>query len=343
MKIPELTWPAEQVAYDDDLLLSINAGTVTLLVRGRNAWQSTWVRHYLRNATLYTDTDSAKYGAEPQRGPGNVFYVIDAPALLLSGRQSYVVLCDAHPDNPFGAYKGLTSSVVQSIHGAWADGLFPGISVRDAVATFRHNSGQWSGSAPSEHSLRTGRLESADPFMLRRTTMRSLISRPIGSNYYLQWDENEKGNRYNRRGANAIARGWSEALAAAVGAADALYDDIEPLRHHRDVVLAAMPKSQWLEKRAREQAHERTRKQAAYELWSAAADRVADLEDALWDAEAERRQAQEDRMKPADTSAKIRAQRERFEAAVAAEERLTAEHLRAEAVADELWRAYTQA
>ena len=342
MKIPELTWPTE-IGYDDDLLLTIQAGTVTILVRGRNAWQSTWVRHYLRNAALYTDTDSAKYGAEAQRGPGNVFYVIDAPALLLSGQRSHVVLCDAHPDNPFGTFTGLTSSVTQSIHGAWVDGLFPGISVRDAVAAFRHTSGHWSGQAPNEHSLRTGRLESPESFVLQRGTMQSLVSRPIGSNYYLQWDENQKGNRYSRVGTNTIAREWSESLREAVGVSEALHADIEPLRHHRDVVLAAMPKSVWQAKQVRDQAERRARKQAAYELWNEATDRLADLEDAVWDAEVERRQAQDARMKPADTSAAVRVQRERYEAAVAAETELTAEHERTEAKVDELWRAYTQA
>jgi hypothetical protein len=343
MKIPELSWPTEPSAYDEDLLLSVTPGTVTLLVRGRNAWNSTWVRHYLRNATLYTDTQSAKYGAESQRGPGNVFYVIDAPALLLTGMQSNVVLCDAHPDNPFGNFTGLRSSVVESMHGAWVNGLFPGISVRDAVAAFRHTSGHWSGSTPSEHSLRTGRLESSDQFLMKRVEMQSLVSRPVGSKYYLQWDNHEKGNRYTRRGTNAVSKGWNEALAEALDGSVLSPTGIGPLRRHRDEVLRALPKSVWLEKRSRDQAEERARKQSAYEAWDAATDRVAELEDAIWDAEVEREAAQAARLKPADTSAGIRAQRERYEAAVAEETRLQEEHARAEAEADKLWLAYTQA
>jgi hypothetical protein len=44
VRIPELTWPVQcDTAYDDDLLLDITSGSVFLLIRGRNAWHSTWV------------------------------------------------------------------------------------------------------------------------------------------------------------------------------------------------------------------------------------------------------------------------------------------------------------
>lgn len=153
---------------------------MVLLVRGRNAWNSTWVRHYLRQATLYTDVASARTGAEHRRGPGNVFYIFDAPAILLIGQSINVVLCDAHPDNPFGAFTGFSSTPTDSIYGPWVDGLFPGVSVRDAVRAFHHNSGHWSGPTPSEHSLRSGRLDNPSLLSKSQRTKTSLFSRGIG-------------------------------------------------------------------------------------------------------------------------------------------------------------------
>lgn len=341
MKIAELSWPPHVQDYDEDLLVDVTPGTVVLLIRGRNAWHSTWVRHYLRNATLYTDVPSAKLGAENQRGPGNVFYVIEAPALLLSGEQSNVVLCDAHPDGPFGAFTGVTAEVTQSLHGPWLDGLFPGVSIRDAVAAFRHTSSHWSGPRPSEHSLRTGRLESKEQFDAGSRGMQSLVSRPVGSNYLLQWDPNSKGNRYTREGTRRLARQWS-AMVSEVdqGQIDGV-TRAKNLAQHRDEVLQALPRSQWLAKKV--EAERQARKAAAYARWDEASDRVADLESALWDAEYERDAAREARMTPESTSAGIRAQRERFEVAMAEVDRLRSELEKAEAEVDDLRDQYVRA
>jgi hypothetical protein len=237
MKIPELRWPSEPPPYDEDLLLDIWPGTVVILIRGRNAWHSTWVRHYLRNSTLYTDVPSAKLGAENQRAPGNVFYIVEAPALLLRGTMSNVVLCDAHPDNPFGHFTGLDATVTASAYGDWIDGVFPGVSVSDAATAFQHNSGHWSGSVPSEHSLRTGMLDSADLFDTTTHSMQSLVSRPIGSNYHLQWDPHSTGNRYTQSGAARVARGWAEITAGVVAGATEPQTRAEQLRRHRQDVI----------------------------------------------------------------------------------------------------------
>lgn len=237
MKIPELRWPSEPPPYDEDLLLDIWPGTVVILIRGRSAWHSTWVRHYLRNSTLYTDVPSAKLGAENQRAPGNVFYIVEAPALLLRGTMSNVVLCDAHPDNPFGHFTGLDATVTASAYGDWIDGVFPGVSVSDAATAFQHNSGHWSGSVPSEHSLRTGMLDSADLFDTTTHSMQSLVSRPIGSNYHLQWDPHSTGNRYTQSGAARVARGWAEITAGVVAGATEPQTRAEQLRRHRQDVI----------------------------------------------------------------------------------------------------------
>lgn len=342
MKIPELRWPSEPSPYDHDLLLDIRVGTVVILIRGRNAWHSTWVRHYLRNSTLYTDVPSAKLGAESQRGPGNVFYIVEAPALLLRGMLSNVVLCDAHPDNPFGYFTGLDSTVTASGYGDWIDGVFPGVSVRDAATAFQHNSGHWSGSVPSEHSLRTGMLDSAHLFETTAHSMQSLVSRPIGSNYHLQWDPHSPGNRYTLSGASRVTERWAEIVAGVVQGASEPAARAEQLRRYREDVLRALPRSQWLSQKQRIEAEQRRARSFAEERWSDAYDRAAALEEALLEAEAEQTAAQAARMAPATTSAAVRAQRERVEAANMEVARLTVELATAEIEADELWTRYIQ-
>lgn len=340
MKVSDLSWPAVQPEYDDDLLLNIRAGTIVLLIRGRNAWHNTWVRHYLRNATLYSDVPSAKRGAEGQRGRGNVFYIVEAPALLLSGQASRVVLCDAHPDNPFGEFRGFNSSPTQSIHGAWIDGIFPGVSVRDAVAAFHHRSGHWAEPLPGEHSLRTGRLDSADPFDARAGSMRSLVSRAIGTDYLLQWDADSPGNRYSRRGAAAVAKQWTEITGDVLKGQTQSESQTKRLQQYRLEVLDALPKSQWTVKKELAEAEERARRREALLKWTDALDQVRELKARLHRAALERDAANEARMRPASTSAGVRKQRERVESATAEFMRLTGELERAEANAEALRRQY---
>ncbi|MCL3836273.1 hypothetical protein [Aeromicrobium duanguangcaii] len=322
MKIPELRWPTEKSTYDDDLVLEVMSGTVVLLIRGRNAWHSTWVRHYYKNAHLYGDIPSAKQAAERQRGPGNVFYIVEAPALLLCGQRTNAVLCDAHPDNPFGAFTGFDVKSAETPLGTWVDGVYPGVSVRDAVTAFRHYSGHWSGPHPDVHSLRTGALETIDLFDTSRGAMKSLTSRAVGSNYYLQWVDSP--TRYARRGADAIERRWRVSLSR-TGAPD--LTSTQRLRHYRDKTLKVMPKTQWLEKR-----------QSVFRRLTEADEVVARLDDLVTDAEIERDRASRARMSPAATAAGLREQRERFERAMAEIDRLRADLARAESEAHELWR-----
>lgn len=63
---------------------------VAVLVRGRNAWHSTWVRHWFRNSHFYADQRSAQLGAESLRERGNAFYVRDRAAYrLVRNEQPY--------------------------------------------------------------------------------------------------------------------------------------------------------------------------------------------------------------------------------------------------------------
>lgn len=316
MRIPELTWPAQDdTPYDDDLLLDIISGTIVLLIRGRNAWHSTWVRHYLRNATLYSDVSSAKTGAEGQRAPGNVFYIVEAPAIQLRGAVSNVVLTDAHPDNPFRSFTGMNVQVQRHQLGAWIGGVFPGVSVRDAVAAFHCNSGYWKNPRPNEHSLRAGRLDPGVSISRNRGKLQSLNSKAYGSNYSLGWIDDPMNTHYTRQGANAIAKQWSQFIedAGAAGTEDSLRARL--FGTYRDHQLGAMPHSIWQRKKV-QHAEARQKLQAdARTSWLEQHMLASSLAAKLREAQQEYAEAREDRMHPAETSSGIRAQRERVQAA----------------------------
>ncbi len=340
MKISALRWPAGTLDYDADLLVDMQAGTVVLLIRGRNAWHGTWVRHYLKNATLYTGVPSAKIGAENQRGPGNVFYIVEAPALLLIGERTNVVICDAHPNDPFGAFSGVSNSVHPSPLGHWVDGLFPGVSMRDAVAALRHDAGHWSGPPPAQHSLRTGVVETAQQFDTADRAMISIVSRAVGSHHRLEWNKNAAGNRYSRDGVDAVTKAWNQLVAEAVMGPAPLAARAKQLAWYREDVLKALPRSQWLQVKARADGEKREARQVAYDRWRKSVDSVAKLENALHEAEGERGEASRARLTPASSSAGLRKQRERLESAKAEVERLSTEFAEAKTASEGLRKIY---
>ncbi len=343
MKIPELTWPyTDNADYDDDLLLDVTIGTVALLIRGRNAWHSTWVRHYLRNATLYTDVTSAKRGAEPQRERGNVFYVDEVPAVQLRGSVSNIVLCDAHPDSPFASFAGFGVGPQESSLGNWVGGLFPGVSVKDAAAAFLNVSGYWSGPTPDAHSLRTGRLDSGFTLSTGEGKLQSLVSEARGAKYPLGWNPRLSGSRYNRRGVNALRRKWEGLLETA--RAEELDDASrkQAFIYYRNIGLKAMPESVWRKLKIEREKELRAERDRPLNAWRAAYEISQRLEAQMTRAELELEAAEKDRMRPAETSEGIRLQRERLTAAAEEFERRKTEFCEAERIEEELYDLYLQ-
>lgn len=342
MRIPELRWDENPAGmYDEDLLVDIRVGRVVLLIRGRNAWHSTWVRHYLRDSTLFTDVSSAKAGAEAKRGRGNVLYIVEAPALQLVGARGSVVLCDAHPNDPFGKFTGINEVVHRSKDGDWLGGVFPGVSVRDAVSAFAHDSGYWKAPMPNEHSLRTGRLGLGVDLINKRGSLESYESQAVGVDYFLRWTAGSEGSRYTRRGANAVARSWTVLLLAA-GIDDEDDADLRrrKLAQYRNEKLKAIPHSLWKARKASNDREVVEALSAAREAWFAELDRVDNLERALEEAESEFARAREERMMPAETSAEMRRQRERMEAAESTVRMRKAELTEAEQEAERLEGVY---
>ena len=202
MRVESIDWAELRQFGASERLLEVLPARVAMLSRGRNAWRSNWIETYQGETAMFSNSESARLAAEPLRGPGNVFYVNDAPALVLRGVRVSCVLVDFHPDNPFGRYTGLGKRGPRS-------GLYPGIPLTQAILTFRNLSGCWSGPTPSEHSLRSGRLNDVRNLTkLDRRRLGSFASFAQGTDWNLGWREN--ASRFSRAGTYAVAKGWAE-------------------------------------------------------------------------------------------------------------------------------------
>ena len=184
MKLASLAWKNHPDA--DDVLLNITASTVSVLVRGRNAWHSTWVRHWFHNSHFYSDHRSAQIGAEPLRERGNVFYVRDRPAIVLHGPTSRIVVFDGFDAEPFKHFAGITEDVVSTPVGNYFEGVFPGTTLREAVDAFRPGSSWWAMGHTSNNDVQFASVpDQARLVALRTTNLQETTSHPQGSGYLL--------------------------------------------------------------------------------------------------------------------------------------------------------------
>jgi hypothetical protein len=315
MKIHDLKWPERDRDYDEDLLLDIEAGIIAYLHRCRNACNSKWVSHRFWNTQLFSDVASATFGAEELRERGNVFYVREVPALLLRSPSEAVIICDIHDSAPFARFTGLDTEPVESSTGRWIDGIYPGVSLRDAVHAFDGWSGNWDGAKDSEYSILTGMVTADFRFASREGELQSLISHPQGSSYMLGWTPEYSPSPPSASGTEALAARWREVCEPATQDAAASGVRAESLATYRNRVLDAKPVSQWLHEQETARAAAEAIRDARRQAWADAREHLEQLELRLRDAEAEVSAAASQRLRPADTSAGIRAQRERLEQA----------------------------
>lgn len=218
VKLEEPVWG--RISDPDDILLDVATCTVTILVRGRNAWHSTWVRHWFRNSHLYTDSRSARQGAESLRGPGSKWYVRERPALLLVASRSKIVAFDGFGENPFGQFWGVTEEPVETPVGAYLEGIFPGVTLKEAVQRFGGDSRFWSRHRDSNnvrfgHAL--GNIELAG---LTSAGYRSWTSYPQGSDYPLGWSADDT-DQPELEGLQRQVASWQQLLEKLHGASEA--------------------------------------------------------------------------------------------------------------------------
>lgn len=221
MKFTDLTWDTTRV--DKDILLDVTACRVSVLVRGRNAWRNTWVRHWFHNSHLFSDLPSAQRGAEPYRERGSHFYVHERPALLFSGLYSRYVVFDGfgvtNREQPFGKFVGVDERLQGTAVGSYCAGIFPGVTMREAAGQLR-SQGNWERTV-TDNSLRFGSVPSnGDTAPLNGTGFEVRESIPQGSDRYLGWSI-----EHRRIDTSAVLRHqerWQQMLESLDGVPDAI-------------------------------------------------------------------------------------------------------------------------
>lgn len=73
------------------------------LVRGRNAWHSTWVQHYYPGC-MATKLLDVERNAEEKRTFGSVFYVKELPAIAVQTKSGVLVVTEINTDAPLSGY-----------------------------------------------------------------------------------------------------------------------------------------------------------------------------------------------------------------------------------------------
>jgi hypothetical protein len=204
---------------EKDILIGIATKRVTLLVEGRNAWHSTWIRRYRGDAAMFTNQSSARDAAERRRKQGSVFYVFDTPALLLFGVRTTCIATDIHPENPFHGFKGFRqptpAQVKMGNHVAtfgWR-GIVPGISMSTAFRTVGAHESLWERRNPDEYSFIRGTVgDGREVTDLDEGDLHSISSFAQGSEYRLGWRKREQ--HYSTTGTYKVADTWYDQLRA---------------------------------------------------------------------------------------------------------------------------------
>lgn len=206
MKIPRLVWNSEIDGWDD-LLFEIKPCKVALLVRGRNAWHSTWVEHFIRDADLYSNVTSAKKGAEVLRERGNVFTILEAPAIRLVGQNRSFVFVDANQDKGFSRFQGQNFEICESEYGRFIDGLHCGISLRGASEVILDLERYWNNPVLSSQVILSGETSGLNEIEECSEEFRTFKSKAVGSKFTLAWDEGD--NEFIGDYVFSIAHQWA--------------------------------------------------------------------------------------------------------------------------------------
>jgi hypothetical protein len=201
-----------------DVLFHIVPKRVTLLVEGRNAWHSTWIREYQDNAVMFTNQSSARLAAEYRRKQGSVFYVFDAPALLLLSVHTNCIVTDFHTENPFGGFVGFRQPpevqrrIGNRVYTLIRPGIVPGVSMSTAMSSIGAHESMWEKRNPSQHSFVRGSVGDGRDLADLDGELQSVCSFPQGAGYRLGWREGQQ--RYSTAGTQKVADAWSEQLDA---------------------------------------------------------------------------------------------------------------------------------
>lgn len=293
---------------DDNCLLDVQAGTIAALVRERNAWHRTWVRHRFENTHLFSDVASAKLGAEELRQRGNTFRIQQQPALLLRGSAATAIVCDFGLV-PFANFVGFAEEPIDTSWGLCADGIVPGVSLRDAIAAL-HSSNNWTGGHQGEDDILCGLVEQHFAFSEANDELDHISSYAVGSQYLLSWVRHRSPSADIFLGTEAAVAQWQQQVNRALESAPKTDSRTEAFHYFLNNVLRAEPTSRWAERMHALRIQARERLSTTSNDVVSAQRQVQALTDALNEAERKVQSAKDAYFPPAETSAGIRAQRE---------------------------------
>jgi hypothetical protein len=193
--VESINWAAEQELLAAPLL-GVKPARLYVVIRGRNAWHSTWVQNYSGPYALSVSFHAAAAHAERRRKQGSVFYISEVPGIALQSEEGPVALVEFHSDNCFGKWD-LSAGV---------DYLQLGTPI-GAVMRSLGPYGHWRGRIPSKHSFITGKANWGSVALLEaRKPLKRWQSRSVGGQYALDWEQYR--SRYTRAGVNKVIRAF---------------------------------------------------------------------------------------------------------------------------------------
>jgi len=247
MHISKKVW-SRVAPEDENLLMDVRACKVALLIRGRNAWHGTWVQHFMQNAEMYTTIESAKNGAEHLRAPGNVFYVLEVPALLLLGKITSTVHVETSNERPFEHFAGIGNWTNKSVLGNFREGIYPGVSLRDAARVIENTRLFWGENRFSSRNMLAGHVTSLDDLAFKTRSLQAFRSFGQGSEYLLGWEIFE--NNFVSKNVIALEKAWNRDLRIALNGNNV--QTIEALVSGTAEQGSYMSKSEWAERLSQE-------------------------------------------------------------------------------------------
>lgn len=209
-------------------------------------------------------------------------------------------------------------------HGRWIDGIFPGVSLRDAVASFDASSRHWKGVRKDEYSIHSGLVPADYELPTGDGEFVAFESYSMGGRYEMGWVPDRSRSGADPIWAQHIVERWAQLVDAALRTSPDRSDRRASFIHYRDITLGAQPHSQWLVEQEARRAAESAQWDKLWKVSDAVRAQVWRLESELRLAEAELNTAVEAQFHVAETSVGVRAQRLRVEAAKTATTELEA-------------------
>jgi len=158
-------------------------GVLNILVvdSGRNAWNATWSRKFAEEKAFFIDIESAKKYAEDNRKQGTVFTIAPTPCLYFRLDGIYIFLMDIASNKPFSKWKINRKLKSKNL-----------IILEDFYELFRLNSNNWNYPIPDEENFDVSYVISQISLKeLEISNLNCYKSQPVGSGYYLKWNEVE--------------------------------------------------------------------------------------------------------------------------------------------------------